>query len=212
MTKMTPKQERFCHEYLIDMNGTQAAIRAGYSKKGADVRASMLLANVKIQQYLQNMQDNRAFRTNIKADRVIEEIARVALANLSDVLVTENIYRDVIDKFGNVTKELIGTRTRLAVDSTDDLPPEIRAAIQSMKHNGKDGSFEVKMHPKTQALEQLAKHLGLYAPEKHQYELTGPAPVFQLIPATAEPGQFDNPDEVGVDTEHDQDGDADNAE
>lgn len=49
---LTPKQKRFCEEYLIDLNATQAAIRAGYSPKTAEQTASRLLRNVKVQEYI----------------------------------------------------------------------------------------------------------------------------------------------------------------
>lgn len=49
---LTDKQKRFCEEYLIDLNATQAAIRAGYSPKTAEQTASRLLRNVKVQEYI----------------------------------------------------------------------------------------------------------------------------------------------------------------
>ena len=53
---LTPKQKRFCEEYLIDLNATQAAIRAGYSLKTAEQTASRLLRNVKVQEYIAKRQ------------------------------------------------------------------------------------------------------------------------------------------------------------
>ncbi len=52
MAKLTAKQQRFCDEYLIDLNATQAAIRAGYSPKTATQAAARLLTNVKVQEYI----------------------------------------------------------------------------------------------------------------------------------------------------------------
>ena len=54
---MTPRQEKFCVEYLIDLNATQAAIRAGYSKKTAEALASRLLRNVNIRGRIKELQD-----------------------------------------------------------------------------------------------------------------------------------------------------------
>lgn len=52
MARLTAKQKRFCDEYLIDLNATQAAIRAGYSPKTAAASAARLLRNVKVQEYI----------------------------------------------------------------------------------------------------------------------------------------------------------------
>ena len=71
---LTPKQEAFVREYLIDLNGTQAAIRAGYSAKTANEQASMLLAKLNIQQAVQEAMAARAERTNITADYVLQSI------------------------------------------------------------------------------------------------------------------------------------------
>lgn len=75
---LTPKQEAFVREYLIDLNGTQAAIRAGYSAKTANEQASRLLANVSVAAAIQAALDERAERTNITADYVINGIREVA--------------------------------------------------------------------------------------------------------------------------------------
>lgn len=76
--KLTPKQEQFCQEYLIDLNATQAAIRAGYSKKGANVQANNLLTNINIQENIQKLQDARSKRTEIDQDYVIQGLRAVA--------------------------------------------------------------------------------------------------------------------------------------
>ena len=72
---MTEKQQRFCQEYLIDLNTTQAAIRAGYSKKTTNEQAARKLAKVSIQKHLQILMDKRSGRTQVDADRVVRELA-----------------------------------------------------------------------------------------------------------------------------------------
>jgi len=74
---LTPKQEAFCREYLVDLNGTQAAIRAGYSPKTANEQAAQLLAKLNIQEYVQSLMDARAERTDITADYVLNGIKEV---------------------------------------------------------------------------------------------------------------------------------------
>lgn len=71
---MTPKQEAFVREYLIDLNATQAAIRAGYSAKNADKIGSELLGKTRIAAALQEQMDKRSKRTEITADYVLETI------------------------------------------------------------------------------------------------------------------------------------------
>ncbi len=71
---MTPKQERFVSEYLVDLNATQAAIRAGYAKKSADVEGSRLLANAKVAAAVAAAQAKRSERTEITQDYVLTSI------------------------------------------------------------------------------------------------------------------------------------------
>ena len=66
--KLTEKQQRFVDEYLIDLNATQAAIRAGYSAKTADVQGSRMLANCKVQQAISIAMAERSKRTGINQD------------------------------------------------------------------------------------------------------------------------------------------------
>ena len=67
--KLTEKQQRFVDEYLIDLNATQAAIRAGYSVKTADQQGSRMLANVKVQQAIAEHMAERSRRTGVNQDR-----------------------------------------------------------------------------------------------------------------------------------------------
>ena len=77
MANLTPKQQRFVEEYLIDLNATQAAIRAGYSEKTANEQGSRLLANVSISEAIAEAQNKRAERTEITQDYVLTNIQKV---------------------------------------------------------------------------------------------------------------------------------------
>lgn len=85
MAKLTEKQRRFCEEYLIDLNGTQAAVRAGYKAKTARAIAAENLTKPDIVKYLQELMRQRSERTGIEADAVIRELRDVAM---SDVEIT----------------------------------------------------------------------------------------------------------------------------
>lgn len=79
MSELTDKQKRFCEEYLVDMNGTQAAIRAGYSEKTANVIASENLTKPYINEYIKKMQEEARDRNKITVDFVINGIKDIAL-------------------------------------------------------------------------------------------------------------------------------------
>ena len=138
---MTDKQARFCEEYMIDLNATQAAIRAGYSPKTAQEQSARLLSNVMVQNRLAQLQAEQSRRTGVSADRVVRELATIAFANASDLIDPE-------------------TASVKLDASRDDL-----AAIQSIKVKsfGEDGlEHEVKLADKLRALDLLGKHLGMY--------------------------------------------------
>ena len=82
--KLTPKQQRFVEEYLVDLNATQAAIRAGYSGKSAYAIGHQNLKKHEIQAALETAIAERAERTAVTADRVIHEFARLAFADITD--------------------------------------------------------------------------------------------------------------------------------
>ena len=84
--KLTEKQQRFVEEYLIDLNATQAAIRAGYSAKTADQQGSRLLANVKVQQAIAERMAERSKRTGVNQDRVVLELSKIAFLKMTDVV------------------------------------------------------------------------------------------------------------------------------
>lgn len=77
---MTDRQKRFCEEYLIDLNATQAALRAGYAKKAAYSQGQRLLKNVEIDNYITELKEKQSVRTGITADKVLEELAQLGFA------------------------------------------------------------------------------------------------------------------------------------
>lgn len=138
---MTDKQERFCEEYMIDLNATQAAIRAGYSPKTANEQGSQLLAKLSIQNRIAQLQAEQSRRTGVSTDRVVRELAKIAFVNAADLIDPK-------------------TASLKSDASHDDL-----AAVQSVKVKtfGEDGlEQEVKLADKLRALDLLGKHLGMY--------------------------------------------------
>lgn len=78
---LTPQQETFCQEYMTDLNGTQAAIRAGYSEHTANEQAGRLLSKVSVRSRIDELRKERASRTDITADRVLREAWNIATAD-----------------------------------------------------------------------------------------------------------------------------------
>lgn len=164
MAKLTAKQQRFCDEYLIDLNATQAAIRAGYSKKRASEQAYQLLQKTTVRNHIAELQKKREERTEITQDSVLHEIALIAFAKASDyakvvekdaMVEVEGNMIPVLDENGNPVKY----RTVEPI-LTDELTEEQKKAIAVIK-KGRDG-FEIKPYSKIQALELLGRHLGMF--------------------------------------------------
>lgn len=144
MAKLTAKQQRFVDEYLIDLNATQAAIRAGYSPSTANEQGARLLVNVSISSAISQAMAHRSRRTGITQDRVLRELAKVAFVNANDVIDTDSA-------------------TVRAGATEEDL-----ACIQAVKvkisesEMGSSSEREIKLYDKMRALEMLGKHLGLF--------------------------------------------------
>ena len=86
MTKLTDKQELFCREYLVDLNATQAAIRAGYSENTASEQGARLLVNVKVQNYIQELKQQRNERNKVNADYVLKRLVEIDQMDILDIL------------------------------------------------------------------------------------------------------------------------------
>lgn len=79
--KLTEKQKRFCEEYLIDLNATQAAIRAGYSSKTASRIAIELLNKTHVSKYLAELMRKRSESTRITSEQVVKELEKIAFSD-----------------------------------------------------------------------------------------------------------------------------------
>ena len=141
---MTDKQKKFVEEYLIDLNATQAAIRAGYSPRNADKIGSELLGKTRVSEAIANAMAKRSRRTGVTQDRVVRELAKIAFLDMTQV----------VDDHGRIR---------------NDATPEDRACIESIKYKSSSGDQgesverEIKVASKLKALELLGKHLGMYS-------------------------------------------------
>lgn len=85
LATLTPKRRRFVEEYLVDLNATQAALRAGYAPRSADVTAARLLGNARIAEALVTAQKARSERTKVDADAVLTRLAAEVNADMNDL-------------------------------------------------------------------------------------------------------------------------------
>ncbi|QIL41015.1 terminase small subunit [Pedobacter sp. HDW13] len=154
MRELTEKQKRFCEEYLIDLNATQAAIRAGYSIKTANEQGARLLANVSIQSYMSGRQKELQASTNITQQRVLEEYAKIAFVDIREVFETDGGIHNVkqLDDF-----------TAGAISSIESIEEKFQGVTIGTVR-------KVKFHDKIRALDALGKHLGLFLADNKQKE------------------------------------------
>lgn len=168
---LTPKQATFVREYLIDLNGTQAAVRAGYSPRTANEQAARLLAHASVKATVQAAMAKRSERTEITADRVLRELAKIGFSELKSAITWGS--KEVAIGFDADGKRLspadigdaVMVHTELApfveaIDS-DSLTEAASAAISEVSMT-KDG-LRIKMHDKVSALAKIGQHLGMFA-------------------------------------------------
>lgn len=144
VSTLVKKRERFVEEYLIDLNATQAAIRAGYSPKTAYSIGHELMKIPEVRARIDKAMAERSKRTGINADRVLRELGKIAFVNATDV----------IDMSDATVK--------------NDAERDDTAAIASVKvkvipgENGDGVEREIRLADKLKALELCGKHLGMF--------------------------------------------------
>ena len=156
-SRFTEQQKKFCDEYLIDCNGRRAAMAAGYSKKTADQIGYQLLKKPLVRQYLVKGIKRNTKRNNISADRVLQEIAKVAFASLGAFM--------SIDKEGNIQFKLQNNKML----STKDDPLGVLAQFEQETYvdgRGEDAQLvkktKIKLLDKMKALDMLGRYLMLF--------------------------------------------------
>ncbi len=154
--KLTKKQQLFVDEYLIDLNATQAAIRAGYSTQTAYSIGEENLKKPEIKNSIEKALAERSRRTGISADRIINELARIAFVNPADIInFDEATVKDTATRDDTATISSVKVKT---------IPTE----------DGDITEREVKTYDKIKALELLGKHLGMFS---DKFKIEGAIPV-----------------------------------
>jgi phage terminase small subunit len=160
LKKISPKNDAFTTEYLVDYDGKKAAIRAGYAPKHAASKASHLLADPIVQRSLKTKQGRVALRAEVTAARVLQELARLAFADP----------RKLFDEEG---------RIKNIADMDEDTAATL-SSVQVIKSQGyvkNDGTsknkktYKFSQWDKNAALEKLAKHLGMFKEDAANMEV-----------------------------------------
>ena len=149
---LSAKRQAFCEEYVVDYNATAAAIRAGYSSKGADVKASQLMKIECVKAEIDRLKAEKSRRTGVTRERIMEELAKMAFANHQDIASKDGKLKQGIQRADSAAIKKVRTRY---------LP---------------DGSTEqeVELYDKSKALDILNKMLGAYDGAKaNQIKLDG---------------------------------------
>jgi phage terminase small subunit len=158
---LTPRQEQFVHEYLIDLNATRAAIRAGYSAKTADKQGPRLLTHPEVAAAVQEARKVALKRADLTLDEIVAEARRIGFSNMLDFL--------TIGPDGGPIPDF----SRLSRDHAAAL---VEVTVEDFKDGRGAGAREIrrvrfKLADKLGALIALGKHLGGFG---SKLELTGP--------------------------------------
>lgn len=154
MQKTNDKQRMFVQEYLIDLNATQAALRAGYSAKTAKKQGYRLMNSEGIQEAVSTAMQERSERTGIRADRVLSELAKIGFANMLDYL------------------DVDGDDVRVVLQgiSRDQAAAISEIVIEERQHGEIGKRVKFKLLDKRAALVDIGRHIGMFV---DRHELTG---------------------------------------
>ncbi len=155
---LTPKQQRFVDEYLVDLNATAAAKRAGYSEKTAYSMGQRLLKKVEIQKAVQDRQAELKDKLEITQERVLQEYARIAFFDPRKLFQDSGAPRDITALDDDTAAALAGL----------DVMEEYDGVGQDRVFVGYTKKYKVSN--KLEALKDLAKHLGLFDGQRESGE------------------------------------------
>ncbi len=164
---MNPKQKWFAEEYILDLNATQAAIRAGYAKGSADVTGARLLGNASVAKVIQKAQKERSERTKIDADWVLKRLVEEADADLAD-LYDENDKLKHLKDWPLIWRK--GLVTGVKTDRTKTGDDDELVTVD-----------EIKLSDRIKRIELIGKHIDVQAfKDKTETEVKGGA-ISELI-------------------------------
>lgn len=161
---LTAKQQRFVDEYLVDLNATQAAARAGYSKKTANEQGSRLLANVSVSAAIRQGMNARSGRVEITQDMVLKELAKIGFSDIRKVVRWGETMVRMVDSEEDSAEDMVPYHGLALIDATE-IDDDTAGAIAEVSQ-GRDG-LKVKLHDKKGALVDIGRHLGMFSAPGH---------------------------------------------
>jgi phage terminase small subunit len=161
---LTAKQQRFVDEYLIDLNATQAAIRAGYSEKTARSISNENLTKPDIQAAIEKGMQARSGRVEITQDMVLRELAKIGFSDIRKVVRWGETQVRMVDGEDDGPEDMVPYHGLALIDSTE-IDDNTAGAIAEVSQ-GKEG-LKVKLHDKKGALVDIGRHLGMFSPPGH---------------------------------------------
>lgn len=164
---LTEKQQRFVEEYLIDLNATQAAIRAGYSEDTAHSIGWENLRKPDIAQAITDAKLKRSQRVELTQDMVIAELSRIGFSNMGNYV-----------RWNESGIELLSSETM-----TEDALRCVSEVSQTVTAEG--GTVRFKLHDKKGALDSLGRHLGIFI-ERHEHTGKNGGPIQTTVAVSAE--------------------------
>ena len=159
MSNLTSKQSRFVREYLIDLNAKQAAIRAGYSARSAEVEGSRLLKHAKVAAAIVQERKAVSVRTGVTPESVVKELAKFGFSDIRKVL----SWRSNVEQIGENDdgEPILKVENEVTLRNSDEIDDETAAAISEISQT-KDGALKVKLVDKRAALVDIGRHLGMF--------------------------------------------------
>lgn len=167
---LNPKQARFIAEYLVDLNATKAAVRAGYSAKTAKQIGSRLLTNVAIAAEIASQQSALAEKHGVTVDSIIAELAKLGFANMADYMKCSPGGDPYLD-FSALTRAQAAALVEVTVEDYTEGRGEESREVKRVKF---------KLADKRASLVDLGRHLGMF---KEKVELSGDLTVSALMQA-----------------------------
>lgn len=158
---LTPKQRRFVDQYLVDLNATQAALRAGYSEKSAEDIGRQLLRKTPVADAVARRMKDREKRTEITQDKVLRELAKIGFSDIRKIVKWGETELRISDGEDGDLMPYHG----LALVDSSEVDDDTAAAIAEVSQ-GREG-LKVKLHDKKGALVEMGRHLGLFIPKGH---------------------------------------------
>jgi phage terminase small subunit len=155
MAKLTPKQKLFCDYYLISLNATDAAIKAGYSERSAQIIGFENLTKPIVKEYVEAKQVKLQEKIEVTQQMVLEELHKIGFSNIQDLMEEGFAFRDIIELEKNQAAAIESVKVKTTTRTFDGNSETTKEVT-------------LKKFDKVKALEQLGKHLGFFEVDNKQ--------------------------------------------